>query len=43
MLDDFGGNQHPLPRMNEEKLEREGRLPVVLDVNPMASCFLLDE
>jgi len=29
--------------MNEEKLEGEGLLPVVLDVNPVDSCFQLHE
>ena len=43
MLDDFGGNQHPLPRMNKEKHEREGRLPVVLPVETSAVYYLEDE
>jgi len=40
MLDQFGGNQYTMTHMGKEKLEREGRLPMVLEVNPVASYFL---
>ena len=35
-----GGNQYKLPHMNKDKLEREGRLPRVLDVTEEARAFL---
>ena len=35
-----GGNQYKLPHINKEKLEREGRLPRVLDLTEEARAFL---
>ena len=39
LLDD-GGNDYKIPHMNKEKLEREGRLPVVLPVDEIVSKFV---
>jgi len=40
ILNNFGGNEYKMTHMNKDKLEREGRLPVVLEVDPIARCFL---
>ena len=34
-----GGNEYKLPHMNKDKLEREGRLPTVLNVDACAATF----
>jgi len=41
-LGDVGGNQFKMTHMGKEKLEKEGRLPRVIDVNPIARYFLND-
>jgi len=35
-----GDNNFKMPHMNKEKLEREGQLPAVLDVDPTARHHL---
>ena len=40
IINSNGGNQYQLPHMNKDKLEREGRLPSVLDVTEEARAFL---
>jgi len=35
VLDNFGGNQHKMTPMGKEKLEKQGRLPRVVEVNPI--------
>jgi len=42
MLEHCGGNDCPMVHMGKEKLEREGRLPSVLQVHEMAKHFLND-
>jgi len=40
VLDNFGGNKYKMTHMGKEKLEKQGRLPRVIEVNPFASYFL---
>ena len=41
IIDCHGGNDYKLPHMNKEKLEREGRLPRILDVTNKA-CEIVE-
>jgi len=43
LMEDCGGNKHKMTHMGKEKLERENRLPVVLEATPMAKHFLNDD
>jgi hypothetical protein len=39
ILDSAGGNHYKLPHMNKDKLERENRLPVTLDVTASVALY----
>ena len=39
ILDSCGGNSYKIPHMDKEKLEREGRLPVALNVSQTLELF----
>jgi len=41
-LDNFGGNDCSITHVGKEKLEKAGRLPTAIEVNPIARCFLND-
>jgi len=43
MFKSTGDNHFKIPHVNKDKLVREGRLPVVLPVEPSATCYLEDE
>jgi len=43
LIEDYGGNKYKMTRMGKDKLEHKNRLPVVLEVTPMAKYFLNDD
>jgi len=40
VIKNAGCNQCKIPHMGKDKLEREGRLPTVVSVDPVATCYL---
>ena len=40
IIDNQGGNDHKIPHVSKEKLEREGKLPAVLEVSPLAAGLI---
>jgi len=40
VIKNAGCNQYKIPHMGKDKLEREGRLPTVVSVDPVATCYL---
>lgn len=40
IIEDDGRNDFKLPHMGKAKLEREGRLPTVLEVHPDVQAYL---
>lgn len=40
IIDNDGGNDFKLPHMNKKRLEKEGRLPKVLDVTEHVQNYL---
>ena len=40
IIKSHGSNQYKIPHMNKEKMEKENRLPLALEVSPEAVPFL---